>query len=179
MAKAKTQHSAAFVPLRQVYAEAFEKFRSPKPALAAVRHRLKHSACRYFDADGNRHNGDLTADFIDHATIDPDAGSAVHTMIVTSRGRIPPRAAYNIELRAARTVKKAPYAEHRRWKKLVRARFEHLCASGGIAKGATLEATAKQLANWLEIEHKIVRSWQMVQSVLPARRSWPAVSPKV
>jgi hypothetical protein len=75
----------------------------------------------------------------------------------------------------AAAAKKVPYAEHRRFKGLVLAEFKRLCASGGIAKDATLEGIARQLAKDMTTKHGISRSWQTVQGMLPARSKWPAL----
>jgi hypothetical protein len=73
-------------------------------------------------------------------------------------------------------AEKAPYAANREWKEFALKEFERLRASGGITKRTTLESVARQIATWLETTHKISRSWQSVQGVLPSRRSWPAAS---
>jgi hypothetical protein len=73
-------------------------------------------------------------------------------------------------------AEKAPYAANRKWRELALKEFERLRASGGITKRTTLESVARQIATWLETTHKISRSWQSVQGVLPSRRSWPAAS---
>jgi hypothetical protein len=172
MAKDSSQDSAAFVPLRDVYAKEFEKFRSPKPALAAIRPRLEH--CRYFDAAGNRHVDDLTAEFIDHATIDPEAGSAICPLILVNASaarRILPWAAYNIEVRSAVAGKKPPYAAQREWKERVLARFNELCASSkpdGIKRTDTRSGVARRLQK----ELKIPKAWTTVQGILPLRSKW-------
>jgi hypothetical protein len=170
MAKDTPEHSAAFTPLRAVYAKEFEKFRSPKPALAAIRPLLKN--CQYFDANGKRHVDDLTADFILHATIDPEAGSAVCPLILVNASaarRILPWAAYNIEVRSAVAGKKPPYAAQREWKERALARFYELCNTpGGIAKTDTLADMARRLKKELKIE----QAWSTVQGILPLRGTW-------
>ena len=102
MAKAKAKNTESWVPFQQIFKAELDRFGARGPALHAARQHLQQHPYRYLDQNGRQHEGDLTSDFIRHASFQPDQGSAICPLVVVVGGpRVPHYEAYRIEIKTA------------------------------------------------------------------------------